>query len=204
MRRRTVRGWVVVWLAFCRRFHSSSPFHMLGVAYTANHLPSMKKALNHCREYCSTQQSEIMYTFVTLFLLCFVPAIAQAESPPLSPATALVQEAIEYWREGSSHAVASMTVHRPDWERTMKFTSWTKGNDFSLIQFIAPPKDAGSASLKRGNEMWSYSPKIRRVIKIPSSMMAQSWMGSDFSYNDLARDDDIIEYYTTVSSLMKS
>jgi hypothetical protein len=43
--------------------------------------------------------------------------------------------------------------------------------------------------------MWSYSPKINRVIKIPSSMMGQSWMGSDFSNKDIARADEIIDEY---------
>jgi hypothetical protein len=43
--------------------------------------------------------------------------------------------------------------------------------------------------------MWTYSPKVNRVIKIPSSMMGQSWMGSDFSNKDVARMDDIIDQY---------
>ncbi|MCB0330898.1 MAG: outer membrane lipoprotein-sorting protein [Bdellovibrionales bacterium] len=136
---------------------------------------------------------------MSLIVLCFLSLIARSASAdaPLSDpaATKLVEEAIEYWREKTSQTVASMTIHRPEWERSMKMKSWTKGLDLSLIKFIGPPKDAGSASLKIANEMWSYSPKINRVIKIPSSMMAQSWMGSDFSYNDLARDNDIIEHY---------
>jgi outer membrane lipoprotein-sorting protein len=78
----------------------------------------------------------------------------------------------------------------------MKMKSWTEGIDRSLIKFLEPAKDAGSASLKDQANIWSFSPKINRAIKIPSSMMSQSWMGSDFSYNDLARDDDILQYYS--------
>ncbi len=78
----------------------------------------------------------------------------------------------------------------------MRMHTWTKGLDHSLIRFVAPKKDAGSASLKVKQDMWSFTPKINRIIKIPGSMMHQSWMGSDFSYNDLARDDDLIEQYT--------
>jgi hypothetical protein len=43
--------------------------------------------------------------------------------------------------------------------------------------------------------MWTFSPKVNRVIKVPSSMMGQSWMGSDFSNKDIARADDIIDLY---------
>jgi hypothetical protein len=44
--------------------------------------------------------------------------------------------------------------------------------------------------------MWTYNPKINRIIKLPPSMMSQSWMGSDFSNNDLAKADAIIRDYT--------
>ncbi|MCB0353792.1 MAG: outer membrane lipoprotein-sorting protein [Bdellovibrionales bacterium] len=132
--------------------------------------------------------------FFTFFLLS--PMWASAQTVVGDPsATAVVRDAIEYWREKTSSSVASMTVHRPDWERTLKMKTWTSGLDESLIKYLEPAKDAGTASLKIGNEMWSYTPKVNRVIKIPSSMMSQSWMGSDFSYNDLARDNDILEYY---------
>jgi outer membrane lipoprotein-sorting protein len=59
----------------------------------------------------------------------------------------------------------------------------------------APLKDAGNATLLIDKKMWTFSPKINRVIKIPSSMMNQSWMGSDFSNKDIARSDDIINEY---------
>ena len=73
---------------------------------------------------------------------------------------------------------------------------WTKGLKKSLVKFIAPAKDRGNASLTLDEQMWSYNPKVNRIIKIPSSMKTQSWMGSDFSYNDLSKADDIIEQYT--------
>jgi len=63
------------------------------------------------------------------------------------------------------------------------------------VRVTAPPKDAGNATLIKDDEMWSFTPKINRVIKIPSSMMHQSWMGSDFSNNDISRADDIIDQY---------
>jgi outer membrane lipoprotein-sorting protein len=115
---------------------------------------------------------------------------------------ALVQAAVEYYRGTASIATVSMTIHRPGWERTMTMKAWTKGQKNSLFTIIAPPKDKGNGTLKRGPEMWTYNPKINRVIKLPPSMMSQSWMGSDFSNNDLAKSDSFVEDYNhTLSSI---
>ncbi len=77
----------------------------------------------------------------------------------------------------------------------MSMRAWTQGDDRSLVRVTAPKKDKGNGTLIDDNNMWSYSPKINRVIKVPSSMMAQSWMGSDFSNKDISRVDDIIDQY---------
>lgn len=108
----------------------------------------------------------------------------------------LIEEAIRYWRGTSSYVEASMKIHRPDWERAMSFEGWTKGEDRSLVRFTAPAKDAGNATLVQDREMWSYSPRINRTIKIPPSMMSQSWMGSDFSHEDLSKQRDIIDRFS--------
>jgi outer membrane lipoprotein-sorting protein len=108
----------------------------------------------------------------------------------------IVREAINHWRGAASASEMTMTIHRADWERSMTFQSWTQGLDASLVRVIAPQKDLGNGTLTVDNSMWSYSPKINRVIKVPSSMMNQSWMGSDFSNKDVSRADDIVELYT--------
>lgn len=128
--------------------------------------------------------------FLTIIAMV-TPLLASAQD-----AKELVKEAIDYWRDASSISVAKMTVHRPDWSREMALKAWTQGNDQSLVVFTAPAKDAGSASLRDGKNMWSFSPKVQRVIKIPPSMMTQSWMGSDLSYNDLTKARDLIDQYT--------
>ncbi len=127
---------------------------------------------------------------VVVLLALAHPARAQAPD-----AAAIVKAAIEYWRDVSSYAVFDMAIHRPDWQRTMTLKVWTRGNKESLVRVTAPAKDAGNGTLLLDNDMWSYNPKINRVIKIPSSMMSQSWMGSDFSNNDLAKADDLIDQY---------
>jgi outer membrane lipoprotein-sorting protein len=120
-------------------------------------------------------------------------------TPPASAAddaAAIVKSAIDYWHDTSSYAVVEMTVHRPDWQRSSVMRTWTRGEKDSLVRFVEPARDAGSATLKVGDDMWIFSPKLNRVIKLPFSMMAQSWMGSDFSYNDLAKSDEIIHNFT--------
>lgn len=114
----------------------------------------------------------------------------------------IVRDAINHWRGLSSYTEMTMIIHRPDWERLMTMQAWTKGDDRSLVRVIEPKKDRGNGTLTDDNSMWSYSPKINRVIKVPSSMMGQSWLGSDFSNKDIVRADDIVdEYEHTVLSV---
>ena len=108
----------------------------------------------------------------------------------------LVRSAIDHWRGLSSYSEMTMTIHRPDWERSMSMRAWTEGDDRSLVRVTAPARDRGNGTLMDDNRMWTFSPKVNRVIKVPSSMMNQSWMGSDFSNKDVSRADDIIDEYT--------
>jgi outer membrane lipoprotein-sorting protein len=107
----------------------------------------------------------------------------------------LVQKAMDHWRGLTSHGVSTMTIHRPDWERSMTMESWSKGDKISLVRVIEPRKDAGNGTLLNDSNMWTYTPRINRIIKVPSSMMAQSWMGSDFSNKDISKSTDIIDQY---------
>ena len=77
----------------------------------------------------------------------------------------------------------------------MSMRIWTEGQSKSLVQVTAPKRDVGNGTLLIDKSMWSYSPKVNRIIKVPSSMMGQSWMGSDFSNKDVAKADDIIDEY---------
>lgn len=127
-----------------------------------------------------------------LFLLLFSCPPAVADTPD---ARALVKAAMDHWRGTSSYSEMTMTIHRPDWQRVMAMRAWTRGDNQSLVRITEPKKDAGSATLLLDGNMWTYNPKINRVIKLPGSMMGQSWMGSDFSNNDVAKSDDIVDQY---------
>ena len=125
-------------------------------------------------------------------ILLIIPALGLATE---RDAKTIVREAIDHWRGLSSYTEMTMIIHRPDWERSMTMRAWTMGDDHSLVRVVAPKKDRGNGTLTDDKSMWSYSPKINRVIKVPSSMMGQSWMGSDFSNKDVARADEIVDEY---------
>ena len=99
--------------------------------------------------------------------LLFLSSSAAQESD----ATQLVRNAMDHWRGLTSHSNMTMIIHRPDWERTMTMESWSKGDKQSLVRVIEPRKDAGNGTLLDDNNMWTYTPKINRIIKVPSSMM---------------------------------
>jgi outer membrane lipoprotein-sorting protein len=134
--------------------------------------------------------------FAVTFVAATIVFAAAGSTFAAGDAATIVRGAIDYWRDTSSFAVVAMTVHRPDWERSSVMRAWTRGEKDSLVRFVEPARDAGSATLKVGDDMWIFSPKLNRVVKLPFSMMAQSWMGSDFSYNDLAKSDQIIHNFT--------
>ena len=107
----------------------------------------------------------------------------------------LIRLALDHWRGTTSYVENTMTIHRPDWERTMSMVGWTEGSENSLMRVTAPAKDAGNGTLLKDNNMWSYTPRINRIIKVPSSMMNQSWMGSDFSNKDINKATDLLDQY---------
>ena len=91
----------------------------------------------------------------------------------------------------------TMIVHTKKTKRTMKMTSLSIGDEKSFIKVLYPNKDKGITFLKIDHTMWQYVPRIERVIKIPASMMLQSWMGSDFSNDDLVKESSISKDYDT-------
>lgn len=108
----------------------------------------------------------------------------------------IIDYADKLMRGNSSYAEMEMTIIRPKWKRTLRFKSWSKGIDYSLIYITYPANEKGQTFLKRQKEMWNYIPSIERMIKIPAGMMMQSWMGSDLTNDDLIKGASIVEDYT--------
>jgi outer membrane lipoprotein-sorting protein len=129
---------------------------------------------------------------IPIFFLCLI----------LNPAKLYAQDAGEIIKKmedrmrGESLIVEmEMEIVRPRYSRTMAIKSWSLGQDYSLILLTAPARDRGTAFLKRKKEIWNWMPGIERTIKLPPSMMSQSWMGSDFTNDDLVRESSIIDDY---------
>jgi outer membrane lipoprotein-sorting protein len=107
----------------------------------------------------------------------------------------IVEKSEELLRGNSSHAKLEIKIIRPSWERTMQMESWSSGNDYALILITEPVKEKGTVFLKRHDELWNWIPRISRTIKLPPSMMSQSWMGTDMSNDDLVRQSSIVTDY---------
>ena len=133
-----------------------------------------------------------LFLFLWLSLFLFIGPDANVEA---QDAQALVENSFNYMRGKTSISTVDMTIHRPDWERVVTIKAWTKGEKDSIFIIIAPAKDKGNGTLKKGREMWMYNPKVNRTIKLPPSMMSQAWMGSDFSNDDLSKTDSLINDY---------
>jgi len=110
-------------------------------------------------------------------------------------ATEIVRKMDEKMRGESLRAEVTMTIVRPDWSRQVTMESWSRGTEYSMILITAPARDEGTAFLKRGNEIWNWVPSVGRTIKMPPSMMMQSWMGSDFTNDDLVRESSAVTDY---------
>ena len=108
----------------------------------------------------------------------------------------IVKRSEDQLRGKTSVAVLSIDIVRPGWTRTMKIKAWMKGEDFSMILLTAPVRDQGTVFLKRKKEVWNWLPSVERTIKLPPSMMTQSWMGTDFTNDDLVRESSVLQDYT--------
>jgi outer membrane lipoprotein-sorting protein len=108
----------------------------------------------------------------------------------------IIKKADDKMQGASNKSVMKMTIIRPDWKREITMKGWALGRDYSLITITSPARDKGSGFLKRKNEMWNWQPSIDRVVKLPPSMMLQSWMGSDFTNDDLVKESSIVNDYT--------
>lgn len=138
---------------------------------------------------------------LVVWIVGFAPSMASADDT--SPADlsnesarALLDAVDDLYRSDQSHARIRMEVTTPNWSRSLELEAWSKGRDLSLFRILAPKKEKGTTTLRRKNEIWNYLPKVRRVMKLPSSMMSASWMGSDFSNDDLVKESRMTRDYS--------
>ena len=136
----------------------------------------------------------LINTFILLMLVFTAPILpVYAENTP--DVNAIVEKMDKLYRSDTSFADVEMLIKTEHWKRTLRMDIWSKGLDMTLIHINSPRKDAGIATLRKKTEMWNYFPKINKVIKVPPSMMMSSWMGSDFTNDDLVRESSMINDY---------
>jgi outer membrane lipoprotein-sorting protein len=129
---------------------------------------------------------------IFLFTSGYMPKVFSQELT----AKEIIKKADEKNRGLTSQGTMTLTIIRPDWTRSITMKSWSKGTEYSLIYISAPAKEKGQVFLKRQKDMWNWVPSIERMIKIPPSMMMQSWLGSDFTNDDLVKESSIVVDYT--------
>ena len=102
----------------------------------------------------------------------------------------------DLYRSNASHGIITLSVTTVNWQRTLTLEQWSKDEHKSLFKILKPKKEKGLATLRVDKNVWNYMPKVKRVVKIPSSMMSSSWMGSHFTNDDLVKQSRMTEDYT--------
>ncbi len=138
----------------------------------------------------------IMKKMLILLFLFISGSFITSELNAQLTAEEIIRRSDEKVRGESSESTITMKIIRPGWTREMTMKAWSKGDELSIILVTAPARDKGIAFLKRDKELWNWQPTINRIIKMPPSMMMQSWMGSDFTNDDLVKESSIIKDYT--------
>ena len=133
--------------------------------------------------------------FFSILILLFLAGMSHEIQAQELTAKEIIKKADDKVRGNYNQGAIRMSIIRPDWTREIEMKSWSAGDDYSLILITSPARDKGIAFLKRENEMWNWQPTIDRVIKMPPSMMSQSWMGSDFTNDDLSKASSTVNDY---------
>ncbi len=132
----------------------------------------------------------LKFTIIPLSIIIFTLNLF-----PLKNAKDIVKKIDEMYRSKTSYGKVEMIIETPHWKRTILMEMWTEGMEKTLIRILSPKKDKNISTLKIGNKIYNYLPKVNKIIKIPPSMMMSSWMGSDFTNDDLVKEYTFIDDY---------
>ena len=136
-----------------------------------------------------------------LLTLPGVHAGARQKGPLSADEARLIVDHVDrLMRADSSRATTEMIVTTKQWTRETRMTIWSQGTDNVLIRIELPKKDTGTATLRVGHNIWNYLPGIDRTVRVPTSMMTGSWMGSHFTNDDLVKNSRLIQDYTIAVS----
>lgn len=138
----------------------------------------------------------IAAVLVAVGVLAAGPAGAQA----LPSMDEVIDHLDELYRSTSSHSVMTMTVVRERGTRELTLEAWTRGEDDALVVIRTPSREAGTATLMTEEGLWNYAPRADRLIRIPTGLLSESWMGSHFTNDDLMRETSYDDDYDTALS----
>lgn len=132
------------------------------------------------------KQSHKRWSVLAICLsVAVAPSILARQSSDEAEIQRLLTHFDDLMRGDSSQGTLAMTIKTKRFERSLEMQTWSKGTDKSLVRVLQPVKEKGTATLRVGDKIWNYLPKVDRTIKVPSSMMGASWMGSHFTNDDL-------------------
>jgi outer membrane lipoprotein-sorting protein len=130
--------------------------------------------------------------FIIVVFLCFI--VVSAQSQTLSGDEIIkrvdknkIYEKIEY--------NGKMTIKKAEKVRVKIMHVLAEGSDKSLIEFTNS-EDKGTKYLKLSGELWIYFPDAEGITKISGHMLRESMMGSDFSYEDVMENEELVKKYT--------
>jgi len=138
----------------------------------------------------NASQTRKIIPLISLLLLANPPNKAFSITPE-----EMVKKVDDLLRGKSNVMTMQMIVTTPDWTRENTMKSWSLGTDKAFVKILSPAKDKDTRFLKLEYNLWMYIPKVEKVIKIPPVMMMQSFMGSDFSYDDMVKESSMVEDY---------
>jgi hypothetical protein len=124
------------------------------------------------------------------------PAVPPMAAPPPPDVDALLARLDDLYRSRSSVGRMEIAVTTPRTSRTMRLKAWTRGEEEALVVVEAPAREAGTATLRVGDNLWNWLPRIARTIRVPPSMMLGSWMGTDFTNDDLVKESSLRKDFT--------
>jgi outer membrane lipoprotein-sorting protein len=164
---------------------------------------SANLALRPLERKFPTMWKKLLAIYALFFVSAFVvdlPARPGIVAADRTDPRAIIDRVDRLLRGNSSIGTVEMSVVTRRWERNMKLSIWSEGTDRVLVKVLEPRREAGTATLKVESDIWNYLPKIDRTIRVPSSMMMASWMGSHFTNDDLVRESRLIHDYDIETS----
>ena len=97
----------------------------------------------------------------------------------------------DLYRSQSSVSRMEIQVKSRRTTRTLRLRAWSRGEEEVLVVIEEPAREAGTATLRVGDNLWNYLPRIARTIRVPPAMMLGSWMGTDFTNDDLVKESSL-------------